>query len=142
MSKKLWGIVVNNEIEPEIRKKIKRLLQPVDSVRQPAKCYFCETMTTWTINKKNVCPVCSVKYCFIKECYIPDACEVCGKQGEWCTEGDLIHSLCYIHRDAWFKWDLPELKCVDSKKEREKWLQVWDEGWNNFVATMKTKAGM
>ena len=140
--KKLWEIVVSDKVEPEVRKKLKRLLQPVDSVGQPEKCYFCNTETTWTINRKPVCPACSVLYGFIKEDYLPDPCEVCGKQGEWCTAGEPIHSLCYIHRDAWFHWKIPFLDYIDLKKQPEKWHQAWEEGWAQFVAFMKEKVNV
>lgn len=134
---KLWEVVVKDNIEPETQKKIRRLLQPVLSVSRPGKCQFCDTVTTWTINNKPVCPACHVQYGFIKKDIIPDPCEVCGRQGEWCTEGEPIHSLCYIHRDAWFHWKNPELDFIDHKKQSEKWLQVWDEGWNRFTTFMK-----
>ena len=140
--KKLWEIVVSDKVEPEVRKKLKRLLRPVDSAGRPEKCYFCDTETTWTINCKPVCPACSVLYAFIKEDYLPDPCEVCGKQGEFCTQGDPIHSLCYKHRDDWFKWKMPELAFIDSKKQPEKWSQVWDEGWARFIALMKEREGV
>ena len=138
---KLWEVVVKDSVEPEIRKKLKRLLKPVLSVNRPDKCWFCGTDTTWTINDKPVCPACHIKYGFMPKDRVPDPCEVCGKQGEWCTEGDPIHSLCYIHRDAWFRWTSPELGFIDSRKEPEKWHQVWEEGWNKFIACMKEKEG-
>ena len=134
---KLWEIVPSDKLDAEVRKKIKRLLRPVLDVRQPDKCYFCATETTWTINKKHVCPACSVKYGFANDYRIPDPCEVCGRQGEWCTDGHPVHSLCFVHRDGWFHWKKPELDNIDSKKEPEKWHQAWDEGWARFVACMK-----
>jgi hypothetical protein len=137
--KKPWEVVVQDGIEPEVKKKLKRLLQPVPSVRGPEKCLFCGTMTTWRINNKPVCPACSVKYGFDKADRIPDPCEVCGRQGEWCTEGDPVHSLCYVHRDEWFHWSNPKLNHIDHKKQPEKWHQVWEEGWAEFVAFMKER---
>lgn len=139
MSNKLWGIIASGKLEPEVQKKLKRLLQPVLSVSRPEKCQFCDTATTWAINGKPVCPACHVLYGFIKKDRIPDLCEVCGRQGEWCTEGEPIHSLCYIHRDMWFHWKNPELDFIDHKNQPKKWLQVWDEGWAKFVAFMKER---
>ena len=138
---KLWEVVVKDSVEPEIQKKIRRLLQPVLSVHMPGKCLFCGTDTTWTINNKPVCPSCHVLYGFVKKDRVPDPCEVCGRQGEWCTEGEPIHSLCYIHRDAWFHWKNPELEFINRKKQPEKWHQVWAEGWNRFVAFMQRSEG-
>jgi len=134
---KSFEIVASDKLDADIQKKIKRLLQPVLSIGQPAKCLFCDTETTWTINNKPVCPACSVKYGFMKNDRIPDPCEVCGRQGEWCTDGDPVHSLCYIHREAWFRWGRPELEFIDRKKHPEKWSEAWDEGWAKFVAFMK-----
>ncbi len=142
MSKKLWEIVVSDEVDAEVKKKLKRLLQPVASVHLPGNCLFCDTETTWTINNKPVCPACSVKYGFAKADRIPDPCEVCGRQGEWCTDGDPIHSLCYVHRDAWFHWKRPELEFIDSKKQSEKWHQAWEDGWARFVTFMKERDGV
>ena len=134
---KLWKVVVKDNIEPDIQKKIRRLLKPVLSVHNPGKCQFCGTDTTWTINRMPACPACQVKYGFIKMDYIPDQCEVCGRQGEWCTNGEPIHSLCYIHRDAWFKWKNPELDFVNHETQPEKWGQVWEEGWGKFINVQK-----
>ena len=139
---KLWEIVVSDEVDADVKKKLKRLLQPISSISHPAKCLFCDTFTTWTINDKPVCPACSVKYGFVKNDRIPDLCEVCGQQGEWCTDGEPVHSLCYKHRDDWFHWKNPELDFINRGKQPEKWNQVWDEGWRKFVAFMKERAGV
>lgn len=139
---KLWEIVVSDKVGLEVQKKIKRLLKPVLSVHEPEKCLFCGTKTSWTVNNKTVCPACHVKYGFVPEDRVPDPCEVCGQQGEWCTEGEPIHSLCYVHRDAWFNWKNPELEFIDHKKQPEKWNQVWEEGWAKFVAFMKERDGV
>ncbi|GAH56941.1 unnamed protein product [marine sediment metagenome] len=140
---KPWEIVVSDKIEPQLRKKVKRLLKPVLSVAgSPAKCELCGTDTTWTVNNRRVCPACNVQYGFTPGYVIPDACEVCGKQGEWCTDGEPIHSLCYIHRDVWFRWKNPELEFIDHKKQPEKWHQAWEEGWAKFIAFMKETASV
>ena len=137
---KLWEVAVKDSVEPEIRKKIKRLLKPVLSVHLPGKCQFCGTDTTWTINNKPVCPACHVKYGFVSKDRIPDPCEVCGRQGEWCTEGDPIHSLCYIHRDAWFDWTrepfLPRGYWKLLENERD---IAWQKAFAEFIQEMKAK---
>lgn len=140
--KKLWEIVVSDKVEPGVQKKIKRLLRPVNSVGRPWPCLFCDIETTWTINNQAVCPSCSVKYGFASKDRIPDACEICGKQGEWCTEGKPIHSLCFGHRDEWLHWEQPELRHIDSTKQPKRWLKAWDECWARFVACMKEKASV
>ena len=138
---KLWKVVVKDTIAPEIQRKIKRLLQPILEVYQPGKCFFCGTLTTWGISRKNVCPACHVKYGFVSADRIPAACEVCGRQGEWwCAGGKTAHSLCYIHRDAWFHWRRsPELDYINSEREPEKGEKVWEDVWNKFVAFMKER---
>jgi hypothetical protein len=134
---KLWEVVVSDKVEPEIRKKIKRLLKPTHTVARPQNCLFCGVDTTWTINDKPVCPKCAVEYKFLGEQWLLDPCEVCGKQGEWATASDPQHFLCYTHRDEWFHWEIPELEFIDSKKQPDKWDKVWEEGWSKFVAYMK-----
>ncbi len=134
---KLWEVAVKSSVEPEIRKKIKRLLRPVLSVQIPGKCLFCSVTTTWAVNNKALCPACHIKYGFIKKDVIPGPCEICGLQGEWYTDGEPIHSLCFIHRDAWFRWKNPELDFVDKEKMPVKWCQVWEEGWSRFVTYIK-----
>lgn len=136
---KSFEIVVSDKVDADIRKQIKRVLKPARSIGNPQKCLFCGTDTTWTINDKPVCPKCAVEYGFLDKGWLPDSCEVCGRQGEWWTEGDSPHFLCYIHRDAWFHWTNPELRLFDFKTDPEKWDQVWNEGWNKFVAFMKEK---
>jgi len=135
--KKLWEIVSSKSLEPEIQKKIKKLLKPHLSVGRPQNCLFCGTDTSWTINDNPVCPKCAVQYKFLGEQWLLDPCEVCGKQGEWATDGDPQHFLCYIHREEWFHWKRPALDHIDHKKEPEKWRRAWDEGWAEFVAFMK-----
>ena len=137
MSKKLWEIVVSDKVEPEIQKKIRRLLLPVRSVGRPQNCLFCGVDTTWTLNNKPVCPKCAVQYKFLGEQWPLDPCEVCGKQGEWATDGDPQHFLCYKHRDDWFNWKNPELEFIDFRKHPEKWNLAWERGWASFVAFMK-----
>ncbi|MBA7676643.1 hypothetical protein ES703_84887 [subsurface metagenome] len=139
--KKLWEIVVSDKVAADIPKKIVQVLKPTLSVGRPQKCLFCGVDTTWTLNTKPVCPMCSVRYSFLGEQWLLDPCEVCGKQGEWATDAPQ-HFLCYQHRDAWFKWKTPELEFIDSKKEQEKWRQAWEEGWSRFVAFMKEKVSV
>lgn len=136
---KSFEVVVNAKIEPEIQKVIKHVLKPVHSIGQPEHCFFCDTDTTWTINNKPVCPKCAVQYGFLSKQWLLDPCEVCGKQGEWATEGDPQHFLCYIHRNIWFRWNIPELQFIDGRKQPEKWHQLWDEGWIKFVSCMKER---
>ena len=130
---KLWEVVVSDKVEPEVQKRIKRLLKPTRSVGRPQSCLFCDVDTTWTINDKPVCPKCAVKYKFLTEQWLLDPCEVCGKQGEWATDNDPQHFLCYIHRDKWFHWNRYELDDVGHKKEPVKWRQAWEESWARFV---------
>jgi len=137
--KKLWNIVVSPEVDAGIQKKIKKILKTHRSVGRPQRCLLCGADTTWTLNGVPVCPKCSVKYGFLGEQWLLDPCEVCGKQGEWATEGDPQHFLCYIHRDEWFHWKKPELEYVDYRKEPERWIQVWAEGWARFVAFMRER---
>jgi len=134
--------VVSDKVAPDIQKKIKKLLKPYRSVGRADKCLFCGVDTTWTLNKKPVCPRCAVRYKFLGEQWLLDPCEVCGKQGEWATEGDPQHFLCYIHRDAWFHWNIPFLDFIDHEKQPEKWYQAWEEGWAKFVAFMKEKVSV
>lgn len=139
---KPWEIVFNKSVEPEVQKKIKRLLRPYRSVGRPQKCLFCSVDTTWTLNNQPVCPKCSVEYKFLSEQWLLDPCEVCGKQGEWATDGDPQHFLCYIHRDEWLKWKNPELGYIDSKKEPGRWIQVWEKGWRTFIILMKEEVSV
>jgi len=134
---KPWAVVVSDKLDQDLYKKIKKLLQPVFSIRQPAKCLFCDTLTTWAINNEPVCPACDVKYAFMSKDIIPGACEVCGRQGEWCTETEPVRSLCFIHRDAWLQWKIPELTYISRKEDPVAWERVWDEGWRRFLACMK-----
>lgn len=136
---KIWDIAFKKDTSTEVQKLLKRILKPVISVGRPQKCLFCGENTTWAINNNPVCPRDSALYGFMNAEYLPDPCEVCGKQGEWCTEGG-THSLCYVHRDAWFAWSNPELGFIDSKVEPEKWEQVWEEGWKKFIDFMKERA--
>jgi len=141
--KKPWEIVVSDKAEPEIAKKIKQVLKPTQSVGRPQKCLFCGVDTSWTLNGKPVCPKCSVQYKFLGEQWLLDTCEVCGKQGEWATDGPPPqHFLCYRHRDEWFHWNKPELAYIDSRKQPEKWREAWEEGWARFVALMKEKVSV
>lgn len=140
--KKLWEVIVSDKVGADVQKKIKRLLQPFSSVGQPEVCLFCDTKTTWTINNKPLCPACSVKYGFAKSDRVPDPCEICGQQGEWCTAGEPVHSLCFVHRDEWLHWKIPELVHIDLGKQPEKWHRVWGEGWARFVACMKEKGSL
>lgn len=140
--KKPWEIVVSDEIEPEVAKKIKKVLRPDQSVGHPQKCLFCDVMTSWTLNRRPVCPKCAVKYKFLGEQWLLDPCEVCGRQGEWATDGEPQHFLCYIHREDWFHWGRQELDHIDSRKEPEKWRQAWEESWARFVAFMKERDGV
>ncbi len=137
---KLWEVVVKDSVEPEIQKKIKRLLKPVRSVGRPQNCLFCATDTTWTINDKPVCPKCAVGYGFLGEQWLLDPCEVCSKQGEWATEGDPQHFLCYIHRDAWFDYsrEVPLPRGWD-KLPKEEAAAAWEKRFNDFVQEMKDK---
>lgn len=135
--KKPWEIVVSDKVPADIRRKLRQVLKPVDSVGRRQKCLFCGVDTTWVQNRKPVCPKCSVEHGFLAERYLPGPCEVCGKQGEWCTDGDPQHFLCYQHRDDWFHWRSPELAYLDHEKEPEKWHQAWEEGWAKFIALMK-----
>lgn len=137
--KKLWEIVVSDRVELEIAKKIKRLLRPSRSVGRPQKCLFCEVETSWTLNDKPVCPKCAVKYKFLGEQWLLDPCEVCGRQGEWATEGDPQHFLCYQHRDNWFCWEKSGLRHIDHKKQPEEWERAWDKEWADFVAFSKER---
>ncbi|MBA7660377.1 MAG: hypothetical protein GH143_02540 [Calditrichaeota bacterium] len=138
---KPWELVVKDSVEPDIRKKIKRVLRPARSVGNPQKCLFCGIDTTWTINDKPVCPKCSVEYGFLDKGWLPDPCEVCGRQGEWWTDGDPQHFLCYRHRDAWFHWTTPELDLIDQEVNPERWHQAWVESFGRFIACMKEREG-
>jgi hypothetical protein len=140
-AKKLWEIVVKDTESPEIRRKLRRILKPVDGVGNSNPCDLCGEKTTWTVNSRPVCPRCCGRYGFVPQDRLPDPCEVCGKQGEWCTQGDPVHSLCFRHREDWFRWKRPELEFIDSKKEPEKWEKAWNKGWAEFVAFMKENPG-
>lgn len=136
--KKAWDITVNDKLPLETQKKIKRVLRPTHPDilhRGPQKCLFCGELTTWAINDKPVCPKCAVQYNFLSKLWLPNPCEVCGKQGEWSTD-DWEHSLCYLHRDEWFHWTIPELQYID-QTEPEKWKQAWKEGWDRFIKHLK-----
>ena len=129
------------EYPPEVQKKLKRILKPVLSVlggRQYKPCDLCETETSWTVNNRPVCPKCQVVYNFVKADRIPDACEVCGAQGEWVCGKDDQHSLCCRHRDAWLDWTkepfLP--RGYDKLPEKEKDI-AWEKGFALFIQEMK-----
>ena len=138
--KRLWEVVVSDKVVADIQKKIKKVLKPTMSVGRVQKCLFCDVDTTWILNRTPVCPKCAVEYEFLGERWLLDPCEVCGKQGEWATDGDPQHFLCYQHRDEWLHWPKPYLACISSQKEPEKWRLAWDEGWARFVALMKEQA--
>lgn len=135
--KKPYKIEVDKSVPRDIAKILKRLLRPVLSVGRPGKCLLCGTETTWTINDRPVCPADHVKYGFLNECYVPDSCEVCGCQGEWCTAGEPIHSLCFKHRDAWFHWAKHELCGISLPNELDKWHEAWNKCWASFVKHYK-----
>ncbi|MBA7533116.1 hypothetical protein ES705_25351 [subsurface metagenome] len=140
--KKPWGIVVSAKVEPELAKKIKKLLKPHRSVGRVEKCIFCGVDTTWTLNSKPACPKCSVQYGFLGEQWLLDPCEVCGKQGEWATDGDPQHFLCYQHRDDWLHWDTDRkylLKGYEKLPEAEKEL-VWEKCFNTFIQEAKQRS--
>lgn len=137
--KKLWVITFSGELAPDIQKKIRRVIKAHHSIGRPQNCLFCGTETTWTINDEPVCPKCAVKYKFLGEQWLLDPCEVCGRQGEWATDGDPQHFLCHIHLNDWFKWKIPELDYIDSKRQPDKWHQAWGEGWSKFINFEKEK---
>jgi len=132
-----WKIIVSDKVEPEVQKKLKRVLKPTHDIGRPQECLFCGVETVWVVNGRPVCLVCAVAYEFLSKGWAASPCEVCDRPGEWWTDGDPQHFLCHIHRDAWFHWTKPELGLIDSKVEPEKWHQAWTESWNRFVATMK-----
>ncbi|MBA7528555.1 hypothetical protein ES705_20742 [subsurface metagenome] len=133
----LWQVVIDGKVDTVLTKKLKKVLRTVHSVGRVQDCLFCGVDTTWTINDKPVCPKCAVGYGFLGKQWLLDPCEVCGKQGEWATEGDPQHFLCHYHRDDWFHWKNPELDFINHKNQPEKWHQVWEEGWNKFVTFMQ-----
>ena len=65
--KKLWEVVFSDKVAADMQKIIKKVLKPDLSVGRPQKCLFCSADTTWTINRKPVCPKCSVQYKFLDE---------------------------------------------------------------------------
>jgi len=134
---KQWEILVNNKLDSEIQKKIKRLFRPIRSVGRPQNCLFCNIDTTWTINDQPVCPKCAVEYKLLGKQWLLDPCEVCGRQGEWASDSDTQHFLCYIHRDQWFHWKIPELEFIDIRKKPVNWRRAWEGGWSRFIAFMK-----
>ena len=141
---KYWEIVIAPDLDAEVRRKIRRVLKPVTSVApNPGGCVFCDEKTTWTINNKLVCPRCSAKYGFVNPKWLPDACEVCGQQGEWVCGKDDQHSLCWRHRDAWFSWTrepfLP--RGYDKLPESEKHA-AWEKSFATFIQEMKTREGI
>ncbi len=73
---KPWKIVVSDKIDPELQKKIERVLKPTRDVGRPQKCLFCGVETTWTINDRPVCPKCCVGYGFLDKGWLPGPCEV------------------------------------------------------------------
>ena len=143
---KLWEVVVSDKLPTEVQKKIKRLLRPGMGVSHygPKKCLFCGELTTWTTNDKPVCPKCSVQYGFRSDLWLLPPCEVCGKQGEWGTDNrnPPQHFLCYVHRDAWFHWEIPQLHYINGQKEPEKWQEAWNEGWSRFITYMKEQVSV
>lgn len=147
LSKKPWEIVVRPDINAEVAKKIRRLVKPVLSTtgpRQGAKpCLFCGEETSWTISNKTVCPRCSAKYGFVNPTWLPDACKICSKQGEWVCGKDDQHSLCWRHRDAWYRWTrepfLP--RGYDELPEDEKDV-AWEKAFAEFIEAMKKRDGL
>jgi hypothetical protein len=135
---KPWKITVSDKADPEVAKKIKRVLKPAHDVGRPQKCLFCEIETTWTINDKPLCPKCCVDYGFLDKGWLPGLCEVCGRQGEWWTEENQ-HFLCHIHRDAWFHWVLRQEKFESTAAHGPEWQQNWERNWGRFIAEMKEK---
>jgi hypothetical protein len=135
---KLWKITVSDKADPEVAKKLKRVLKPFHDISQrPQKCLFCGVETSWTINDKPVCPKCSIDHGFLDKGWATDPCEVCGQQGEWWTEGKTPHFLCHIHLHDWFHWKIPELDFIDGEVDPEGWSKAWGTGWNRFIAHMK-----
>lgn len=136
---KVWKIEVASTLDPEVQKIVRKVMKPDLSVAgNPGKCVFCEEETTWTINKRYVCPRCNAKYGFIRQDYLPEPCEVCGAQGEWvCGEKD-EHSLCFRHRDAWFDFSKSDLNMAAYRQapETEKG-RAWDKCFADFIQRAK-----
>ena len=131
--KRSWEIVVKESVDFDLRRRIKRVLRPTFGIATPGKCAFCSTPTTWTINNSHVCPACSVVYGFMSADRIPDLCEVCGKQGEWCTEGKIVHSLCFTHRDTWFRWTRAGQGKLEYEKNPDLWEAAWEKNFAEFI---------
>ena len=127
--------------DSDLRKRIKRILRPVLAVGPGhQKCELCGEQTSWTINNKFVCPRCSVKYEFLTKAYLYDPCEACGKQGEWLSGGSRQHSLCYLHRDAWFHWRGREGKLAGFQPGDEAFEVMWQRVFAIFVKEMQEEA--
>lgn len=139
--KKSWKVEVVKSLEPEVQKKIRKVLKPDLSVAgRPGKCIFCEYETTWTINKQYVCPKCTGKFGFANPAYLPDPCEVCRGQGEWVCGRKDEHSLCWRHRDEWFEFTKQPRLFPDQKKvSDEEWSQSWDKVWARFIQEAKSE---
>lgn len=121
--------------DPLIRRRLKYISKPDTSVGNVRPCLLCSTKTSWTVNKYPVCPSCQGKYGFCKKEWLPDPCVVCGAQGEFvCGEHDQL-SLCYLHRDAWFNYS----KIFPQDVPDEKWAEVWDRTFAEFVQVMKAR---
>ena len=135
--KKIIEIQVNLD-DPELCRKLKRIMKPHLSVGRVSKCELCQTETSWTANNRPVCPKCQGEYGFVNKNWLPDPCEVCGNQGEWvCGENDK-HSLCHRHRDSWFDYtkEVPLPRGWDKFPKDEKGA-AWDKRFNDFVLEMK-----
>jgi hypothetical protein len=138
--KKNWKIVVKDSIDSDLRRRIKRVLRPTFGIALPGRCSFCSTQTTWIINSSHVCPACSVIHGFSTAARIPDPCEVCGQQGEWCTQSGKVHSLCFTHRDTWFQWTSGTWQGKpDYKKETNLWELAWEENFTKFIISSKAQ---
>ena len=144
MKKAVWEVTVVESLGPELKRKIRRILKPYLNVSQRyGNCELCGGETSWLLNNHLVCPLCSVKYDFVKETFLPDACEVCGYQGEWVCGAQGEHSLCHRHRDAWGKWKKRDVLLEGYHKlpPAERGF-LWDQCFNTFVEEMKAEAGV
>lgn len=123
-----------------IKRRLKRIAKPDSGVGNIRPCLLCQNETSWTVNNYPVCPLCQARYGFVKKNWLPDACEVCGRQGEWVCGKDDQHSLCHRHRDAWFDWTrepfLP--RGYDKLPEDEKDI-AWEKAFAEFIQEMKSQ---
>jgi hypothetical protein len=133
--KKPWKIEFDKSLEPDVQKKLRKVLKPDLSVAQrPGKCIFCEYETTWTIGRQYVCPKCTGKFGFINPDYLPGPCEVCGGQGEWVAGRNDEHALCWRHRDEWFEFTKQPRLFPDQKKVGQaEWDKAWEAVWARFI---------